>query len=71
MKYKITGITGLLLIVLGATLIILQLMANEKSVIRSIAVGASPISVGCMLIGVSRMFARKNASRNRSNASIG
>jgi hypothetical protein len=56
MKHKVMQITGALLMVLGAALIILQLMAREKSVIGSIAGGATPISMGSILIGVSNML---------------
>ena len=64
MKHKVIGIIGVLLIVLGVALIILQLMAREKgsSVIHSIARGATPITMGTLLIGVSRMLERKKAS---------
>jgi hypothetical protein len=67
MKHKVLGIIGVLLLVLGATLIILQLMAGEKSVIRSIAGGATPISMGSILLGVSRMLERKKASGDPSD----
>jgi predicted phage tail protein len=65
MKYKVMEIVGVLLLVLGAALIILQFMAKEKSVIGSIASGASPIGIGAVLIGVSQMLERKKASIDR------
>ena len=67
MKHKVIGIIGVLLLVLGAALIILQLMAGEKSVIGSIAGGAMPIIMGSILLGVSRMLERKKASRDPSD----
>jgi hypothetical protein len=59
MKYKLVGITGLLLMVLGLALIIMQLMAREKSIVGSIASGGTPISMGTVLVAVSRMLKRK------------
>ena len=68
MKYKVIRIIGVLLLVLGAALIILQLMAREKSVIGSIAGGATPITTGALLLGVSRMLERrKKASGDPSD----
>ncbi len=66
MKYKVIGIMGVLLLALGAALIILQLVAREKSVIGSIAAGSSPICTGAILLGVSRMLQRKKAAIDRS-----
>ena len=57
----------MLLLVLGAALIILQLMAKEKSVIGSIAAGATPITMGALLLGVSRRLERKKASGDSSD----
>ena len=62
MKHKILGIMGMLMLVLGVVLIILQLVASEKSLIGSIAAGASPITTGSILIGVSHMLERKKKS---------
>ena len=62
MKYKVIRIIGVLLLVLGGTVIILQLMAREKSVIGSIAVGATPITIGAMLLGTSLMLENKKKS---------
>ena len=62
MKHKVIGIIGVLLVVLGATLIILQLMAREKPVIKSIAGGMTPISMGAILLGMSRRPERSKAS---------
>ena len=58
-RYKVIRIIGVVLLVLGAALIILQLMAREKSVIGSIAAGATPITMGVLLLGVSRMYDNK------------
>lgn len=68
MKYKVMGIIGLLLLVLGVALIILQLIEGEKTVVGSIAAGSSPIVTGSVLIGISRMLERKNASRAPSDS---
>lgn len=71
MKYKVVRIFGVLLLILGVALIVLQLMAREKSVIRSIAGGATPISIGSILLGVSGMLERKKASRDLSETPNG
>jgi len=67
MKHKVIRIIGVLLLVLGAALIILQLMAREKSVIGSIAAGATPITMGALLLGVSLRLERKKASGDPSD----
>ena len=59
MKHKVIGIIGVLLVVLGAALIILQLMAREKSVIGSIAGGATPIIMGALVLGLSLGLSRR------------
>ena len=65
MKYKVIWILGLLCMVLGVAVIILELTAHEKSVVRSIAAGATPITIGSMLIAISVSFERrKNSSRS-------
>ncbi len=71
MKHKVIGIIGVLFLVLGATLIILQLLAREKSVIGSIAGGSTPIVVGSMLCSVSLMLRRKKASGDPSDTPKG
>ena len=53
MKYKIIRIIGVLMLVFGAALIILQLAAKEKSVVGSIAAGATPIIMGTLVLAVS------------------
>lgn len=67
MKYIFVTTTGVLLLVLGMAIIILQLTSEEKTVVGSIAAGGSPIAIGAMLIGVSQMLKRKNASIERSD----
>ena len=67
MKHKVIRIIGVLLLVLGAAIIILELRATEKSVIGSIAKGATPITIGALLLGVSRMLERKKASGDPSD----
>ena len=68
MKYKVIRIIGVLLLVLGATVIILQLMAQEKSVIGSIAGGATPITMGALLLGISlRLENKEKASGDPSD----
>ena len=68
MKHKVIGIIGVLLLVLGAALIILQLMAGEKSVFRSIAAGGAPICMGGVLLGLSlRLENKKKASGDPSD----
>jgi hypothetical protein len=64
MTHKVIRIIGVLLLVLGAALIILQLRTGEKPVIKSLAKGATPITMGALLIGVSR---RKKASGDPSD----
>ena len=59
MKHKVLRIIGVLLLVLGAALIILQLMAREKSVIGSIAGGATPIMMGALVLGASLASSRR------------
>ena len=68
MKYKVIRIIGVVLLVLGAALIILQLMAGEKSVFRSIAAGGSFIGLGGGLLGLSlRLENKKKASGDPSD----
>ena len=67
MKHKIIRIVGVLLFVLGVVIITLVFLSREKPVIGSIAAGATPISMGSILLGVSRMLERKKASRDPSD----
>ena len=59
MEYKVIRIIGVILLAMGAALIILQLIAREKSVIGSIAGGATPITMGALLLGMSLMQENK------------
>jgi hypothetical protein len=68
MKYKVIRIIGVVLLVLGAALIILQLMAREKSVFGSIAAGGVPICLGGVLLGLSlRLQNKEKASGDPSD----
>ena len=68
MKHKVIRIIGVLLLVLGAALIILQLTTTEKSVIGSIAGGAIPIIMGALVLGASLGSSRrKKASGDPSD----
>ena len=68
MKYKVIRIIGVVLLVLGAALIILHLMEGEKSVIKSIAAGGTPVGLGGALLGLSlRLENKQNASGGPSD----
>jgi len=68
MKHKVVRIIGVLLLVLGAALIILQLTTTEKSVVGSIAGGATPIIMGALVLGASfGSSRRKKASGDPSD----
>jgi hypothetical protein len=69
MKHTVIGIIGLLMMVLGVGLIILQLMEGGKSVVGSIATGSSSIAIGSVLIGMSQVLKRKRASQATNNHS--
>ena len=71
MKHKVIRIIGVLLLVLGAALIIFQLMTTEKSVIASIAGGAMPIIMGALVLGVSFGASRRKASGKSSDTPKG
>ena len=60
MKYKVIRIIGVVLLVLGATLIILQIMEGGKSVIQTIGAGGSPIGIGALLLGLSLRLENKS-----------
>ena len=61
-KYKVIRMIGVVLLVLGATMIILALMEGEKSVIRSIGAGGGAIAVGGALFGMSLRLENKEKS---------
>jgi hypothetical protein len=68
MKYKVVRIIGVVLLVLGAALIIRQIMEGGKSVIQTIGAGGGPIAVGGALLGISLTLENKmKASRDPSN----
>lgn len=68
MNYKVLRIIGAVLLVLGATAIILQIMDGGKSVIGSIAAGGTPILLGGILFGRSlRLENKSKASADLSN----
>jgi hypothetical protein len=52
-RFKVIRIIGVVLLVLGAVVIILQLMEGGKSVIQTIGAGGGPICVGGALFGLS------------------
>ena len=68
MKYKVIRIIGVVLLVLGAALIILQIMEGGKSVIQTIGAGGTPIGLGGILLGMSfRMENKMKASGDPSD----
>ena len=68
MKPKTILLIGLLLMVLGVVLIILQFREGGKTAVGSIAAGATPIITGSILVGASRAMARKKSSGDPPNA---
>ena len=67
-RYKVIRIIGVVLLVLGAALIILQIMEGGKSVIQTIGAGGAPIGLGGVLLGMSlRMENKKKASGDPSD----
>ncbi len=52
-RYKVIRIIGVVMLVLGAALIILQIMEGGKSVIHAIGAGGTPICIGGVLLGLS------------------
>ena len=52
-RYKVIRIIGVVMLVLGAALIILQIMEGGKSVIQTIGAGGSQICLGGVLLGLS------------------
>jgi hypothetical protein len=68
MKYKVIRIIGVMLLVLGAALVILQIMEGGKSVIQTIGAGGTPIGLGGLLLGMSlRMENKMKASGDPSD----
>ena len=67
-RYKVIRIIGVVLLVLGAALIILQIMEGGKSVIQTIGAGGTPICLGGLLLGMSlRMENKMKASSDPSD----
>lgn len=67
-RYKVMRIIGVVLLVLGATAIIIAMTEGKKSVIGSIAAGGAPIAIGGMLLGQSlRLENKSKASGDPSN----
>ena len=67
MRYKIIRIIGVVLLVLGAALIILQIMEGGKSVIQTIGAGGTPTCLGGALLGLSlRLENKEKASGDAS-----
>ena len=58
-RYKVIRIIGVVMLVLGAVLIILQIMEGGKSVIQTIGAGGSWIGVGGVLFGLSLRLENK------------
>jgi len=67
-RYKVIRIIGVVLLVLGAALIILQIMEGGKSVIQTIGAGGSSIGLGGVLFGLSlRLENKEKASGDPSD----
>ena len=67
-RYKVIRIIGVVLLVAGAALIILQIMEGGKSVIQTIGAGGAPICLGGVLLGISlRMENKMKASGDPSD----
>jgi hypothetical protein len=67
-RYKVIRIIGVVLLVLGAALIILQIMEGGKSVIQTIGAGGSQIGLGAVLFGLSlRLENKEKASGGPSD----
>jgi len=68
MKYKVIRIIGVVLLVLGAALLILQIMEGGKSVIQTIGAGGTPICLGGLLLSLSlRLEYKSKASGDPSD----
>ncbi len=68
MNYKVIRIIGVVMLILGATAIILQIIEGGKSVMGSIAAGGTPILIGGILLGRSlRLENKSKASGDPSN----
>ena len=67
-RYKVIRIIGVVMLVLGAALIILQIMEGGKSVIQTLGAGGSQIGLGGVLLGLSfRLENKMKASGDPSD----
>jgi hypothetical protein len=67
-RYKVIRVIGVVLLVLGAALIILQMMEGGESVIQTIGAGGPSICLGGVLFGLSlRLENKAKASGDRSD----
>jgi hypothetical protein len=67
-RYKVIRIIGVVLLLVGAALIILQIMEGGKSVIQTIGAGGSQIALGGILFGMSlRLENKEKASGDPSD----
>lgn len=64
---KVIRIIGVLMVVLGVAVIILQLTTTEKSVVGSIAGGAMPIIMGALVLAVSLAASRRKKASGDSS----
>lgn len=67
MNYKVIRIIGVVMLVLGAAVILMGILEGEKSVLRSIAAGGTPILIGGILLG--RALRMENDSQASSDPS--
>lgn len=66
-RYKVIRIIGVVFLVLGATLIVLQIMEGGKSLIGAIGAGGTPILMGGLLLGLSLRLENKNKASGDSS----
>ena len=67
-RYQVIRIIGVVMLVLGAALIILQIMEGGKSVIQTLGAGGSQIGLGGVLLGLSfRLENKMKASGDPSD----
>ncbi len=62
MEIYIIGIIGLILLLLGIGLIVLQIREWEKSIVGSIASGFTPVFIGILLLGLTGRLKRKTVT---------
>lgn len=67
-RYIVIRIIGVVMLVVGATAIILQIMEGGKSIIQTIGAGGSQIGLGGVLFGLSlRLENKEKASADPSD----